>query len=71
MWIPKPCPFCGEKEDEEYEWEMCMDDISIRCLNCGALGPPCSTLNEARKSWNERKEAKEDGGNDEAGNPGA
>jgi len=58
----KPCPFCGDVNDLEYEswnaWyfsEGLDEDISVRCANCGAFGPPCNTTNEAREAWNERK----------------
>jgi len=53
----EPCPFCGEKEELETvatdlfdEWS----DSAIRCSNCGAKGPPCSTWPKAEECWNNR-----------------
>jgi len=51
----KPCPFCGEKK--ELEGHLTGDDEwTIRCRNCGAIGPPCGTWRDAEISWYERKE---------------
>jgi Lar family restriction alleviation protein len=63
-----PCPFCGELEDlvivegaiinegdsrEDLFWRR-----YVECQNCGAIGPYADNRREARKAWNERKEAK-------------
>jgi len=56
----KECPFCGSN---------CVNDTSDPepnkhglyywvCPDCIALGPASSTLNEATKAWNSRKEPK-------------
>ena len=58
----KACPFCGEEKelgevatDHFDEWS----DIVVRCSNCGAKGPPCSTLSKAVECWNTRKKGGE------------
>jgi len=49
------CPFCGEAEDLlEYDVDDWMADKSVRCEYCGALGPPCSTWEQAQLAWNKR-----------------
>ena len=49
------CPFCGEKKElKEYTQDDCMSDKNVRCENCGALGPPCSTWKQAKEAWQHR-----------------
>jgi len=49
----KPCPFCGKNEGEDLN--VADVDCVIRCMNCGAIGPPCEQLSDAIEAWNERK----------------
>lgn len=53
----KPCPFCGEKrylwENTDQDW---MANKEVRCGHCAALGPPCSTWEQAKIAWNKRRE---------------
>ena len=50
--IRAKCPFCGSYEIEENS----DDEFGLlMCSNCGAVGPQCSSIDEARKLWNERK----------------
>jgi len=49
----KSCPFCGKDEGEDIHNDDA--DSVIRCMNCGALGPPCGYLSDAIEAWNERK----------------
>lgn len=59
--MKKPCPFCGEiTELSSVQFDDCMQptylqDWVIRCDHCGAMGPPCSTITQAEKAWDERK----------------
>ena len=65
----KPCPYCGENElgikthshpiIEHSRDTYITDSFFIHCFSCGALGPPCSTWDEAEKAWNERANNKE------------
>lgn len=48
----KPCPFCGEKEFDDYEID---GGPAIRCEYCGAIGPWADTYQGAKELWNERK----------------
>ena len=48
----KPCPYCGKDEGEDIRDEE--RNRVIRCMNCGALGPPCGHLLVAIEAWNER-----------------
>ena len=59
----KPCPHCGENKLGVKTHShliiriigiLAPNSFSIRCQNCGALGPPCSTWKEAQQSWDER-----------------
>ena len=56
----KPCPFCGENEQEysgRDDAQVCYD--TVRCRNCGAVGEHCSTKEQARECWNTRSVDKE------------
>jgi Lar family restriction alleviation protein len=48
----KPCPFCGEDEQQENDNE---EGMSVRCGFCGALGPWADTRTNAEKEWNWRE----------------
>ena len=50
-----PCPFCGEtKSLSEVSVDGWLDAVAVRCENCGAQGPPCSTPIKAVDEWNKR-----------------
>lgn len=53
----RECPFCGEEKDIEkfVDERQFFSDTCVRCQNCGTLGPPCGTWEQAQKMWNERK----------------
>ncbi len=64
----KKCPHCGSGELEKHElgtpWVLTLrsipgeydliSNICVRCTNCGDLGPPCSTWEQAQIEWNNR-----------------
>jgi Lar family restriction alleviation protein len=50
--VLKPCPFCGEDEQQENDNE---EGMSVRCGFCGALGPWADTRTNAEKEWNWRE----------------
>lgn len=55
----KECPFCGEtKSLSEAKMNEWLNDSVVRCDNCGALGPPCSTWPKAQEAWNRRGQEK-------------
>ena len=54
----KPCPFCGENEQQFREGDD--GDYSVRCQYCGASGEWCSTKRMARECWNTRVATKEE-----------
>jgi len=53
----KGCPFCGESNLEDIGVDT---DCCVRCRNCGAVGPWASTIEVARRLWNNRKEEPHD-----------
>ena len=62
----KPCPFCGSDEEHLVITREggTMAYYVVRCEPCDASGPTSGTTTaEARRLWNERKEA--DGDRDE------
>ncbi len=53
----KPCPFCGENEQEIIELGLGGTEdwaIYVRCEYCGAFGPPADSRQGAKETWNER-----------------
>ena len=62
----KPCPFCGETNDFDYQYgteDREGTPINIYCATCGAAGPWCYTPDTeitqfADREWNTRKEPK-------------
>lgn len=55
----KPCPFCGERNDLEYEFAG--SGGYIKCITCGAMGPdderaqdPECDIDAAFEAWNKR-----------------
>lgn len=49
--ILKPCPFCGDKDIQEYS--EC-NHVWLECPECGGRTKMCSTLYEAKTLWNRR-----------------
>lgn len=54
----KPCPFCGEKENLEFN-HSCGDLVYVRCGRCTAFGPSGEGEDGAADEWNRRAEIKE------------
>lgn len=57
----KPCPFCGN--DEEEELQILVNEINWYYMACGAClaeGPHCKTINDAIIEWNTRHGEKDD-----------
>ncbi len=49
----KPCPFCGDKNAQEYK----EDNLTwLECPECGGRTKMCRTLEEAEAMWNRRTE---------------
>lgn len=49
--ILKPCPFCGDKNAQEYK----EDNLTwLECPECGGRTKMCRTLEEAETLWNRR-----------------
>ena len=49
--ILKPCPFCGDKNAQEYK----EDNLTwLECPECGGRTKMCRTLDEAEAMWNRR-----------------
>lgn len=47
----KPCPFCGDKNAQEYK----EDNLTwLECPKCGGRTKMCRTLEEAETLWNRR-----------------
>lgn len=56
----KPCPFCGNHDQDWIEIIMCEEgDYSVRCKKCNADGPLRRYKSLAIKAWNTRKEVAE------------
>jgi Lar family restriction alleviation protein len=57
--IEESCPFCGTGISfEDFVWpddDFVAGYYSVRCTECGALGPSEETLYEAVQEWNERE----------------
>ena len=49
----KPCPFCGNKEQDNF---IILDSERVICGRCGAIGPLGKTAEEAKAAWNMRPE---------------
>lgn len=49
----KPCPFCGEKKDLEFEKDS-NGNWTVECACCGAIGPWSRSKEQARALWDER-----------------
>jgi Lar family restriction alleviation protein len=45
----KPCPFCGNKDQDAF---IC--DGRVICYKCGAIGPLKKTKEAAIAAWNNR-----------------
>lgn len=56
----KPCPFCGSDEIRREDFMSGGELITLRCLNCGAIGPIAYTPGAAFVKWNRRAEVKGD-----------
>lgn len=56
----KPCPFCGNKQDDfagmtEGAFSTCSDgSLSINCSGCSCTGARGYTMEEAVEAWNNR-----------------
>ena len=53
----KPCPFCGEKAEVSYGYNIDFNNRSHRfffaiCIGCGARGSNGETETEAADKWN-------------------
>ena len=49
------CPFCGNKETERIRsTNFISNAIRINCYGCGAYGPVATSVEHAKKFWNER-----------------
>ena len=62
----KPCPFCGELED--LQWQEGDDEsnytggyVWVNCPVCDCNGPKGETQRETVELWNRRAEVKGDG----------
>lgn len=49
----KPCPFCGENEQDITNRES---ELAIRCQFCGAYGPWADSVVGAKEEWNRRED---------------
>lgn len=56
----KPCPFCGSDEIGREDFASGGELITLRCLNCGAIGPITYKFDAALATWNRRAEVKGD-----------
>jgi len=59
----KSCPFCGSRHIRICNYLIGKDEVVeqkwyIRCNRCGGRSGEHQSAEEARKSWNERQEAK-------------
>ena len=59
--IKEPCPFCGISPEYHDEFTPILDVIevqdgrlTVKCGNCGAIGPLAETPEGAVKQWNKR-----------------
>ena len=52
----KPCPFCGENEQEPMQTED--GDWYVRCNYCGAQGEQCVKKERSIDTWNTREDPK-------------
>ena len=54
--IFKPCPFCGEADEEKINVILLAKggDFVVYCEGCGALGPPAGTSPGAHYAWQDR-----------------
>lgn len=52
--LPRPCPFCGNKEHGIQLCETHSDSWHMNCMACGADGPPAESWKDALSLWNGR-----------------
>jgi hypothetical protein len=54
--VAKPCPFCGHTDLKILDAVVLEGRIHCHahCLNCGCLGPACSTTSAAIRWWGSR-----------------
>ena len=54
----KPCPFCGDKDLIDYEYQNYYSSpycrLRVACRKCGARGPLCDSKEQAIDAWNKR-----------------
>ena len=52
----KECPFCGSSDLMlDCECVLGCKEFSVMCRDCGACGPPKSSMTEAEDAWNVRR----------------
>ena len=49
--VLKPCPFCGGKAKERYEY---LNGVFVRCNECGISTHVFSSQGAATRAWNRR-----------------
>jgi len=49
----KECPFCGNRRLVMLS-EIPLRSAKVRCVECGAVGPPGTTVPEANENWDKR-----------------
>jgi Lar family restriction alleviation protein len=56
----KPCPFCGERDEDAFEYTSSQKTGNYRvfCLSCCGSGPKAKSKPMALKAWNNRVDVK-------------
>ena len=59
MMHAKPCPFCGGRDLQRFEYPFKrkpgIRGCFVKCNSCGAASGNYETIEDAIKAWNERK----------------